>query len=163
MTARRRQGGRTAKKSGGGGGGGGGVRTNGGILHGMILRALESFSAESGIRSEYDLETEICGHLERGCGYDVRRQVSGGRGRNRYDIVCSHVDAPGEKVCVEIKLKATASDFEQFDRYLWQFHDGLVVACWSATAPVRNAVRDIADASPVPVGMVEVGMQHALA
>ena len=143
--------------------GGGRNSSSRGVLHGMIVLALGSFSSSAGIRCEDDLESEICGHLVREHGYIVKRQVAGGRGHNRYDIVCAHGDAPGEKVCVEVKLKASAADFDQFDRYMGQFHDGLVVACWSATQPVRDVVHEIAGVSPVPVGIVEVGLRHALA
>ena len=131
-------------------------------LHGMVVRALRSFAATTSIRDEDDLESDICGYLERTHGFGVERQVAGGRGRNRYDIVCRHPRAPG-KVCIEIKLKAAASNLEQFDRYIRQFPDGLVVACWSATRAVRDVVEEAASSSPVPVGLVEVGMQHALA
>ena len=131
-------------------------------LYAMTLRALRTFTAQTSIRGERDLEADICGHLEGAHGFGVERQVAGGRGRNRYDIVCRHPRAPG-KVCVEIKLKATASNFEQFDRYIRQFPDGLVVACWSATRAVRDVVERAAASSPVPVGLVEVGRQHALA
>lgn len=135
---------------------------SGASLYTMTLRALGSFTATASIRGESDLEADICRHLERAHGFGVERQVAGGRGRNRYDVVCRHPGAPG-KVCVEIKLKATASHFEQFDRYIRQFPDGLVVACWSATRAVRAVVERAAVSSPVPVGLVEVGRQHALA
>ena len=134
-----------------------------GMLYTMTMRALRSFAATTAIRNEGDLEADMCGYLGRERGFCVERQVAGGRGRNRYDIVCSHSDAPGEKVCVEIKLKATAANFEQFDRYIQLFPDGLVVACWSATKTVRDVVEAAAASSPVPVGLVEVGRQHALA
>ena len=136
----------------------------GGRLHGMIVRSLGQFSAATGIRDEDDLESDICRHLEFVHGFSVRRQVVGGRGgRNRYDIVCTHPEAPGARVCVEVKLKAASSDLEQFDRYIEMFPDGLVVACWSASGPVRDIAAEAARAAPVPVGLVEVGMQHALA
>ena len=72
-----------------------------GSLHGMIVRSLGQFSAATGIRAEDDLEADICRHLEYVHGFTVKRQVVGGRGgRNRYDIVCTHPEAPGERVCV---------------------------------------------------------------
>ena len=130
----------------------------------MIVRSLGQFSAATGIRAEDDLEADICRHLEYVHGFRVKRQVVGGRGgRNRYDIVCTHPEAPGERVCVEVKLKDASSDLEQFDRYIRQFPDGLVVACWSASRPVREIAAAAAREAPVPVGIVEVGMQHALA
>ena len=132
-------------------------------LYTRTVRALRSFAATTIIRDELDLEADMCGYLERTHGYGVERQVTGGRGHNRYDIVCSHPDSPGEKVCIEVKLKATTANFEQFDRYIRQFPNGVIVACWSATMPVRAVIEEAAVKSPVPVGLVEVGRQHALA
>ena len=132
-------------------------------LYTRVLGALRSFVAATVIRSERDLEADMCGYLEREHGCSVERQVVSGRGRNRYDLVCRHPGSPGETVCIEVKLEAASSDFEQFDRYIRQFPDGLVVACWSATGPVRRVVEEAARTSPVPVGLVEVGRQHALA
>lgn len=130
----------------------------------MIVRSLGQFSAATGIGGEDDLEADICRHLEFVHGFSVSRQVSGGRGRcNRYDIVCTHPEAPGERVCIEVKLRAASSDLEQFDRYIGQFPDGLVVACWSASRPVRDIAARAARDAPVPVGLVEVGRHHALA
>lgn len=140
----------------------GGDSGSSGRLHRRIVDTLMSYQASSEIRNELDLEASICDYMasER---YVVRRQVIGERGRNRYDIVCEHPFVPGERVCVECKLKATVSDLEQFDRYIEQFPDGVVVACWSATGPVQATVEVVNAESPVRIALVEVGLQHALA
>lgn len=143
-------------------GGGDGAGANKGRLHRRIVDALMSYQATSEIRNELDLEASICEYMA-GERYVVRRQVIGGRGHNRYDIVCEHPLVPGERVCVECKLKATASDFEQFDRYIEQFPDGVVVACWSATSSVQATVEAVNAESAVRIALVEVGLQHALA
>ena len=149
-----------------GGGGGmpsrGGNSRGGGRLHQKIVSTLLSYQATEEIRDELDLERSICEYMS-GEWYTVRRQVIGGRGRNRYDVVCEDPSVPGEKVCIEIKLKATASDLGQFDRYVEAFPDGVVIACWSATSSVQAAVDTVNAESPVRIALVEVGMQHALA
>ena len=132
------------------------------LLHALVTYAISSYGAQRPIHSEADLESVLCDYLQR-LEFSVERQVRGNRGRDRYDLVCGHSRAPGQKCVVEVKMRARSSDLSQFDRYVERFPGGLVIACWTATKAAHDAVAQTAVASPVPVCLIELGLAHALA
>lgn len=120
-----------------------------------LHRLLKDFDIVNPIKTEKELEEKIFNYLQKN-GIDVERQVT--NKRDRYDLVCKNGN---KKICLELKLKATISDINQFDRYLRKFRDGFMIVCWQTTKSVKYIFSATKKQSPIPIALVEISKGYS--
>lgn len=120
----------------------------------FLIETLGRFNPDEPLITEALLEAKLKDYLKP--IVTTTSQVS--KKENRYDLVCRLND---ELVCIELKIKAESSDFAQFDRYLKEFRDGLIIVCWQATFSVREVFAAVKEQSPIPIEMVELSKRFA--
>lgn len=116
----------------------------------QLHRLLKDFDIVTPIKTEKELEEKIFDYLKNN-GIIVERQVT--NKKDRYDLVCKQGN---RKICLELKLKATISDVEQFDRYLRKFRDGFMIVCWQTTRSVKYIFSSVKSQSPIPIALIEI-------
>lgn len=116
----------------------------------QLHRLLKDFDIVNPIKTEKELEEKIFDYLQKN-SIDVERQVT--NKKDRYDLVCKQGN---KKICLELKLKATISDIEQFDRYLRKFRDGFMIVCWQTTQSVKYIFSSVRTQSPIPIALIEI-------
>lgn len=121
----------------------------------QLCKLLKEFDVIDPIMTEKQLEEKIFNYLKEK-GIEVERQVTSHK--DRYDLICK---SDGKRICLELKLKATISDIQQFDRYLRKFRDGFIIVCWQTTLSVKYIFSSVRKQSPIPIAMIEISKRYA--
>lgn len=125
-------------------------------LFAQLLKALGEFMPENPMMAEWILEEKMR-HFLLDRGFSVESQVS--KKGDRYDLICKN---GMEIVCIELKIKATISDVEQFDRYMPKFRDGFIIVCWNATDSLRDVFDNVIEQTPTPIALMELCMKYSM-
>jgi len=122
-----------------------------------LVKTINEFTPDTPLDLEVELEEKLRNHLHSN-GFTTSRQVI--KKSNRFDLICRENNSI---VCLELKIIAEVSDLHQFDRYLRQFKDGLIVVCWQATFSVKDIFLQVVEQSPTPVALIELCKKYSLA
>ena len=102
--------------------------------------------------NEFDIEMRLRDYLETG-GFLVNEQKRSSLGRQ--DLV---VISGKERFCMELKMNADASCFEQLDRYS-RDADGLILMCWKASKKVKKIFELAKKSAKIPIDLIEIRNQ----
>lgn len=125
-------------------------------LFNQLVETINNFTPDEPITLESKLENRLRLHLQKE-SFNVSQQVV--KRRNRYDLLCR---LDNEVVCIEMKLRTTVTDLQQFDKYLPKFKDGLIVVCWQASFTVKDVFKNVKKQSPIPVELIELSQKYSL-